>query len=475
MSTRNIVCVRSKDFLTVDYVNILFDAVKRNTTLDCRFICYTDDPSGLDDYIEVRPLEPTLTGWWHKLFMFAEPLEGQTFFFDLDTVIISNLDEYLSYIGKFAVLRDFVNPDTFGSALMSWHGDVSEIWDKYNYEGRPLLDNGDQQFIESCGIQADRIQDTTSGIYSYKVDRQDRWPHPDSKIICFHGKPRPHEVSGGWVPLIWRKGGAKEIIYNKDFANTCLAQLKSNMAENCKKDVPWFVPERKKNKSLVIVGGSPSLKNSIGKLRDKIQLGAHVMSVNGTLRYLQSMGIKPDYHCQFDARPENNEFLENAPTGVRYFIGSMSHPTAFDKLQGKDVVMWHGGFDMEAMQAILADYQHKPIVIVGGGSTVGLRALSIGQLLGYSKFIVFGMDSSFHEGKHHAYKQSLNDRDGYFDVWADGKKFECAGWMYRQAEDFKQLYIKMAVNEGCTINVIGDGLIPTICDYFNSQKLKNVV
>jgi hypothetical protein len=39
-----------------DYANILFSMVRRNTTRPLRFICFTDDATGLSPEIEALPL-----------------------------------------------------------------------------------------------------------------------------------------------------------------------------------------------------------------------------------------------------------------------------------------------------------------------------------------------------------------------------------------------------------------------------------
>ena len=73
----------------------------------------------------------------------------------------------------------------------------------------------------------------------------------------------------------------------------------------------------------------------------------------------------------------------------------MSDPSVLEALEGQRVTLWHGGFDIDAQLKVLEPYQHKPIVIVGGGYTIGIRALTLGYHLGYRKFVMYGVDSSF--------------------------------------------------------------------------------
>ena len=244
------------------------------------------------------------------------------------------------------------------------------------------------------------------------------------------------------------------------------------MTTNCKLDLPWLVPQPANNKTLIIVGGSPSLKDNMASLKMKARMGAHIMSTNGTLKFLTDKGTTPDFHAQFDARPENVGFVRSAPKNVSYLIGSMSDPSVLETLKDRSVILWHGGFDVEKQLEILEPYKNRPIVIVGGGYTIGMRAILLGFHLGYRKFVLYGVDSSFSGDKHHAYPQKLNDNDRPVVAAYQGKEYNVAPWMYRQAMNFEEMHAAM-LKRGCTIKVVGEGLIPDMCKYLNEQN--NVV
>lgn len=461
-----IVTLKWGDKFGPDYVNILFDGIRRNSNHEAEYVCYTDNPEGLDDYIITRPLPENLTGWWPKLWIFSQELRGQVFFFDLDTIILGPIDHILDYQGRFAILRDFYRPDGYGSGLMSWHGDHSYIYDKWIGDGQPMPAGGDQEIVEKY-VEAELWQDLfPNQIVSYKQNDCERWPPEGSKIVCFHGVPKPHEVKGSWVELMWKKGGLIQLTV-ENAMNYPPSKAVDQMRENCKLDVRWLTNGPVNNKTLCIVGGAPSLKRNLGALKKKITLGADVISLNGATKYLLGINVKPKYHCQFDARPENVAFLPNFD-GI-YLIGSMSHPDVFKAVSDKKVVMWHADICQTEQMAILNEYPYKPAMLVGGGATVGLRALIIGFIMGYRKFVVFGMDSSYEGAEHHAYEQKINDLDGRIDVYLDGVKYECAPWMYRQASEFKEFY-RQLVKMGCLIKVVGDGLLPEICRRLNGTS-----
>ena len=86
-----------------------------------RFVCLTDDATGIDPRIETRPLPPigipefdTATGWtrlhgWLKVTVFASPLydlTGPTLFLDVDIVITGPLDDFFDPPGEFTVIKE---------------------------------------------------------------------------------------------------------------------------------------------------------------------------------------------------------------------------------------------------------------------------------------------------------------------------------------------------------------------------------
>lgn len=476
MEPVNLVCVRQGTKFGPEYVYILKDMLERNIQdTKYNFICFTDKPEEIPG-VETRPLPGNLEGWWNKLYLFSADagLKGQTFFFDLDTIIVDKIDDYLQYNGRFLILRDFYRPKGLGSGLMSWEeGFGTYLWDEFVHQGYPSLTGGDQEFIEKNLTHEDLTaldiyQDLLCArgqIKSYKVDCE-RWP--SGKIVCFHGRPMPHEVKGSWVEQFWRIGGVRGIQINDKVMNIPPSQAVENMRQNCHLELPWFFQRSPHSKRICIVGGGPSLKRNLGNLKRHIRLGADVMSLNGTLPFLVERGVKPKFHCQFDARPENVEFVKNAPKDTIYLIGSMSDPCVFEELKNKNVHLWHADICQEEQIKILDEWPQKPGMLVGGGGTVGLRAQLLAYFAGYRNIVLYGMDSSYEDADHHAYKQELNDLDGRCSLWALGREYHCAPWMMRQAEEFKYFYRKL-LDLGCTIEAVGDGLLPDICRDLNRQ------
>jgi hypothetical protein len=69
---------------------------------------------------------------------------------------------------------------------------------------------------------------------------------------------------------------------------------------------------------------------------------------------------------------------------------------------------------------------------------------------------MFGMDSSYRNGEHHAYKQESNNAERVIDAMIDDVTYKCAPWMAQQVTDFQNV---VAGFNDVTIEVCGDGLL----------------
>lgn len=111
----NVICMKWGKLYGPEYVNNLRAGVRRHLARPHRFVCFTDDGSGLDADIEVRPI-PDLglpAGQkdlrWRKLGVFREQLadlSGTALFLDLDLVIVDSIDAFFEQPGAFLIIRD---------------------------------------------------------------------------------------------------------------------------------------------------------------------------------------------------------------------------------------------------------------------------------------------------------------------------------------------------------------------------------
>ena len=137
---------------TVNHINILYNSIKRNTTVDFKFTCVTDDPVGLSPEINYVPIWNKcihMGGCYNRLYTFSKDMKnilGDRFLcIDIDTVITGNIDHILTIKDEFAILeygdpslgkRGKPCPDQHynGGLFMMNAGARSQVWDDFDFE-----------------------------------------------------------------------------------------------------------------------------------------------------------------------------------------------------------------------------------------------------------------------------------------------------------------------------------------------------
>jgi len=196
------------------YVHKLRDAVKRHLKIPHEFICLTDLPAEKFD-CKTEPLTDDLKGWWSKIELFKH--KGPCLYFDLDTVLTGSIkgiaeavcgkgDEGTSRKPKLYMLTPFRETEKWASGVMAWQGDLSGVYKNFRKSDMEEF-KWDQRYIsfitEFADIPISSIQKYTS-VHSYKWHCKDKLPK-GAQIVCFHGRPRPHEVKDTpWMKEYWR-------------------------------------------------------------------------------------------------------------------------------------------------------------------------------------------------------------------------------------------------------------------------------
>lgn len=217
-----VACVyRSGGDYDAEYVRKLHAVVEEYLQRPHEFICLTDKSGEIEKIsgIRVHPLRKDWPGWWSKMELFI--LQPPILYFDLDTVIggdIAPLADVARCLApnEMLLLRDFYKKSELASGVMGWNTYMGWLFRDFCHQVRPGTRwerkaigydlsvvsgtfRGDQEFIASRlkkkGTHVIVAQDVFAGIRSYKVDVKPTGNIPDgTKVICFHGYPRPHEV-----------------------------------------------------------------------------------------------------------------------------------------------------------------------------------------------------------------------------------------------------------------------------------------
>jgi hypothetical protein len=120
---KQIVCMKWGSLYPADYVNKLYAMVSRHLDSEFRFVCLTDDSSGIREEVECLPCPkvnippPYHNTGWRKITLWANHLpsmHGQWLFLDLDLVITSDINDFFNYKPEqpFIVMQNWTQPGT---------------------------------------------------------------------------------------------------------------------------------------------------------------------------------------------------------------------------------------------------------------------------------------------------------------------------------------------------------------------------
>ena len=238
--------------------------------------------------------------------------------------------------------------------------------------------------------------------------------------------------------------------------NTEDHEIFGNITAAVARDLPWLQLSEPHDGVAVIVGGGPSMKPLLPMIAGHKAAGHKVFAVNGTIPTLASVDVTPDYFVLLDARAHNQGFV-HPNKNTKYLIASQCSDGVFEALGGHDVTLWHPAYP--GIQDYIGD---RLCALIGGGTTVGLQAMSIAFCMGYRSIHLYGFDSSYSvAGEGHAYAQAANAEDPREGYWVGGKEYIAAPWMARQAMEFQTAAEQLA-EEDTIIQVHGHGLLPAI-------------
>ncbi len=226
----NVLCLKWGTRYPADYVNRLYDGVKRFLHRPFRFVCVTDDPSGLSDGINAQPFPPAPEGWnlkWPHIFVkllvfkdgFAN-LSGPTLFLDIDQIITGDLDCFFDYHpGEFCIIHNWIE----------WHKQIFRARPKIGNSSCFRFEAGKSDYIyqtflremKDCTNQ--KLYRTEQAFMTHAAGNVTWWPEawvrsfkrsctriwpvnfllpprfvPGTRILCFHGNPNPHQAITGF-------------------------------------------------------------------------------------------------------------------------------------------------------------------------------------------------------------------------------------------------------------------------------------
>ena len=218
-----------------------------------------------------------------------------------------------------------------------------------------------------------------------------------------------------------------------------------------------------KTGAILLVASAPSVKGQLELIKKMKAAGSPIVAIKGAHDWLIENGVMPDYALAIDPQEHRIAFYK-PQASVHYMIASQCHPAMFDNLDGYQVTIWH---------PYVKKGQDRPknCMLIGGGTTSGLRAISLFYVLGYRQFELFGFDSCNDGELLRVNGDGLKDGDKLIEVKIDpnGETFECNTAMALQAEHFQTYYDYLP---DATFNGHGRGLIQAIIKKRNQNMME---
>ncbi len=241
-------------------------------------------------------------------------------------------------------------------------------------------------------------------------------------------------------------------------------EIMANVRHSIRRNLPQCSPMTQTNpkEPIILLCGGPSLNDFEEQIIERhLHEGAKLVTVNGTYRWTLERGLTPAALVMADAREANADFITEGRQDCAYFLASQCHPAVFAKAPEANTAIWHCLTFPEREVPILNDYYlgNACWYPVMGMSTVATRAIMLLTMLGFERIEIFGLDSCYRDGKHHAFPQPLNDGSPAAWVSCAGKRFYCASWMIGQAADFLEMMYGVLQQAKVELLVHGDGLI----------------
>lgn len=209
--------------------------------------------------------------------------------------------------------------------------------------------------------------------------------------------------------------------------------------------------------SFVIAASGTSLPNYVDEIREEQNRGRPICAVNGAHDFLVDNGITPNLFISVDPRNTVVPNVSKKQQDCIYLLASRCNPELFDHLEDSKVMLWHAWSDEPECNI----WKGKKFGIAGG-TTSGLRAINVGYILGFRKFVLYGMDSCLAKDKDTKRFSGERVGNGYVtDVIVGGRRFWCNGALAQQATEFQEYYKYL---QGISFEVKGDGLIAAIVE-----------
>lgn len=229
-------CLIHGNFYSWIYVERLYNMLNRYLGADVRLHVYTEAERPVPAPMIKHALIPwgiagPKLGWWYKMQLFdSKHHSGPLLYFDLDTVIVDNIDWIHDLSLKyFWAVRDFKylwknSHYSVNSSVMWWDTSTYDhVWTNFiqkNLKTTISQYRGDQDYINQAinskdvrFLDSDRVKswrwECLDGGYNFKQKKYQNLGNgttipENTDILVFHGNPKPHKITDSLVLEYWQ-------------------------------------------------------------------------------------------------------------------------------------------------------------------------------------------------------------------------------------------------------------------------------
>lgn len=224
--------------------------------------------------------------------------------------------------------------------------------------------------------------------------------------------------------------------------------------------------QKLKSDKIALVGGGPSLKHHL----DELSKYEYIIAAGSSYDYLIQQGIVPTYAAACDPSPLMARYYEKANQHrygeeTEFLIASCCDPEVYNILKEYNIYRWH--CYSEGTKAFF-DKNTPGACLIGGGCTIGLRAINLCLMLGFYNIHMFGMDSCV-PSKNEIYAYNVKDSrelEGISDLYNikldhnSEKTYKVIGYQLAQVEHYKEFLYEF--HNLMTITFHGEGLLKEV-------------
>lgn len=235
MEQRNLIVVKWGHLYNAEHVINLYEGAKRYTSVPFNFYVLTDEIKDLPKdkgwhFIKLPEYNvPKNRGWWYKMEIFNQqhPLKGKNLYIDLDTIIIKDLRIFwdLILIDGLYICRDFNRQfipsyQACNSSVMGWsNNSLDYLFRKFSNKATDFMARyrGDQDYIQHYADSKIFWPDDLAmswkwecwrrgkiGSEQYKSTKPQTFIKQDTRILVFHGNPKPEFCEDQRMIALWR-------------------------------------------------------------------------------------------------------------------------------------------------------------------------------------------------------------------------------------------------------------------------------